>query len=345
LRPLIALLLVLLWAQVSLAISLSRYRDHVKKARESIELLAETEEGQSESQRQRFVSANVQAARDALARTEIVEWNGTTFTTDNSWLDDELKQFEQLSESDARRAQIQNRILERLEALAERLEELDRPGVAHRPSKAQMKEHLGAILSRSEYARTSKEESALERLWRRFSQWLRNLFPKPKPANASGGNAVRFISVLAEIFVVLLALGFISYALTMLLPKVLRSRRSQKKSRPTARIVLGERLEPDQSAADILAEAEALARSGNLRGAIRKGYIALLVELGDRKIISLAQYKTNRDYLRAVREIERLYPKMEKLTNSFEQHWYGLAQASENDWMAFRAGFRDALQG
>ena len=69
----------------------------------------------------------------------------------------------------------------------------------------------------------------------------------------------------------------------------------------------------------------------------------MLVELGDRKIISLAQHKTNRDYLRAVRSIEPLHRNMEKLTNNFELHCYGLAPASENEWLAFRNGYKEAL--
>ena len=106
---------------------------------------------------------------------------------------------------------------------------------------------------------------------------------------------------------------------------------------------MGERLEPDQSAIDLLTEAELLARRGELRAAIRKAYIALLLELGERKIIRLAQYKTNRDYLRAVREFEPLYGNVKQLTDSFERHWYGFASASEDDWVAFRIGYKQAL--
>ena len=91
-------------------------------------------------------------------------------------------------------------------------------------------------------------------------------------------------------------------------------------------------------------EAEALARKGEIRAAIRKGYIALLVELGDRHIVTLAQYKTNRDYLRSVRERVLLHERMLKLTDSFERHWYGLAQANDSDWKEFRARYREALQ-
>ena len=107
--------------------------------------------------------------------------------------------------------------------------------------------------------------------------------------------------------------------------------------------MLGEHLEPDESAVDLLSEAEALARQGELRAAIRKAYIALLVELGDRKIISLAQHKTNRDYLRSVSGIPVLYSKMTGLTDSFELHWYGFANATLDDWHHFRAAYKAAL--
>ncbi len=106
---------------------------------------------------------------------------------------------------------------------------------------------------------------------------------------------------------------------------------------------MGETLAADQSARDLLSEAEAMARRGELRAAIRRAYIALLVELGDRKVISLAQYKTNRDYLRAMREIEPLYRNVKQLTDSFERHWYGLAQANETDWLQFRSAYDQAL--
>ncbi|MBA2645586.1 MAG: DUF4129 domain-containing protein, partial [Pyrinomonadaceae bacterium] len=115
-----------------------------------------------------------------------------------------------------------------------------------------------------------------------------------------------------------------------------------------ARIVLGERVEAEQTATDLLDEAEQLARAGDLRGAIRKGYIALLCELGDRKIIRLAQHKTNRDYLDAVRASganQNLYSTMKPLTASFERHWYGLEPATEADWDNFKKGVRNQETG
>jgi len=164
----------------------------------------------------------------------------------------------------------------------------------------------------------------------------------PKPQQLSPGNAGVLIT-LAQIFVVVLALVVIAYAVKLAVPRVFGERRTKKKGKRRPMIVLGEKLEPDQSSGDLLADAESLARRGELRAAIRKAYVALLVELGDRKTISLAQHKTNRDYLGAMRDLEPLYGNVKQLTESFERHWYGFANATEADWLAFRNGYKQAL--
>ena len=68
-----------------------------------------------------------------------------------------------------------------------------------------------------------------------------------------------------------------------------------------------------------------------------------LVEM-DRKVISLAQHKTNRDYLGAVRDRPSLFLSMRGLTNSFEIHWYGFVPATPDDWANFRAGYLNAVR-
>ena len=322
---------------MTFAISLSEYHERVKKAISALDLLNEMEE---RVPAQGYVDGNLRVAREALHQTETVEWNGTSITVDNSWLDRELKEFEHAPDADHKRAQVLKRVLERLAALEERLQEAERPVKTSTAAKAELKERLATILLRPEYAPTAKRESALARLLERFAKWIAGLFPERQPLTPG---RERTVSRFAQIFVLVLALAALAYVLKLLLPRLLRNSRGKKKVKAEARIVLGERLEPDQSSADLLAEAEKLARTGDQRGAIRKGYIALLVELGDRKIISLAQYKTNRDYLRSVREINSLYPRMQMLTSSFEGHWYGSRQATEEDWAAFRTGCREAL--
>ena len=109
------------------------------------------------------------------------------------------------------------------------------------------------------------------------------------------------------------------------------------------RVILGERIGADESAFDLFSEAERLAREGNLRAAIRKGYIALLCDLSDRKIVRLARHKTNRDYLRDVRKDNSLFENMTGLTRNFETNWYGLRSTEPSDWEDFRARYLQTI--
>jgi hypothetical protein len=61
-------------------------------------------------------------------------------------------------------------------------------------------------------------------------------------------------------------------------------------------------------------------------------------------LITREQHKTNRDYLNSVRSIPLLHPTMRALTESFELHWYGFTEATENDWDNFRSRYQKALQ-
>lgn len=335
-----AVLFVLLFATIVCGIPLTEYHRRIQQSVNALDTLTQTEEEESESQRAGRISSTISEIRLAVPRSAKVDWDGTSFNVDNGWLDEELKRYEGMQAEDSGRSDLLDGIIERLQAIDERLTEIDNQKTAAAANKAETRARLNEILHRPEYSRTVVQESALSRLWRRFMHWLKNLFPEAKPLQPGRATAV---SRFAQVFVVLLALAVIVYAVRAFAPRFVRRRRTGKKAKAEARVVLGERLEQDQSSSDLLAEAEALARDGNLRAAIRKAYIALLVELGDRKVISLAQYKTNRDYLRDVHEIELLHRNLKTLTQSFERHWYGFAQTNENDWLAFRSGYTEAL--
>ena len=336
-RCVFAILLVSLCAVVSSARPFSEYQSHVKQAVSALDTLAQSDEGETDESRLTRITETVVAVRNALPPTETVEGNEISFKVDNSWLHRELEKFEKTPP--AERGAALRLVTERLQALAERLEEVEK-AQATTASKAEATKKLGEILQRPEYASGRKEVSALQRLWRDLVKWIASLFPKPKPL--SPGSASLF-TTFAQIFVVVLALVVIAYAVKLFAPRLLRKRGTKKKGKRQPLIVLGEKLEPDQSSVDLLADAESLARRGELRAAIRKAYVALLVELGDRKVISLAQHKTNHDYLSAMRDVEPLYGNVKQLTDSFERHWYGFANATQNDWLAFRTGYKRAL--
>lgn len=200
------------------------------------------------------------------------------------------------------------------------------------------KAKLNEILHRDEYSKKPPQESAIER----FFNWLFKREPK-KEAPREAKPVTPLVKII-QYLVIGIAFAAIAFVLWKLVPRFLRRERKAKKEKRKPRFILGERLEEDQTSADLLAEADKLARSGDIRGAIRKGYIALLCELGDRQTLSLSQYKTNRDYLRDVRTKIMLYAAMEQMTNSFERHWYGFQPTNENDWTNFRNYYQQAIK-
>jgi hypothetical protein len=238
-------------------------------------------------------------------------------------------------------AQRIDEVREALRALQTRVAEAENAGQLIE-SKEQAKSRLDSILARPEYVTGARGPNALTRLLQRFARWLEKLFPRRR--NVDPGR-FDLISLIVRVMVIGVAVLVLIYVLRILLTRFQRSGKVKAKKKAEPRIVLGERLEPDATATDLLSEAEALARQGDLRAAIRKAYIALLVELGDRKLISLAHHKTNRDYLNSVRSIPDLHSQMRGLTDSFERHWYGFVSATANDWQDFRAGYLAALRG
>jgi hypothetical protein len=338
-RCLLAIVLSFFMLPSVQAIPINEYHKQLRQAVTALDTLAQVNETEDATAYEARRDQTLAGVRNLLPPTETVEWNGATFNVDNSWLPQELDKFK--ATQSAERAGLLQATTERLQAIEERIAEIGKMDSIHAASKTEASRKLAEILQRPEYARKVQHESALGRLVNQFLKWLQDLLPRPQ--NVSPGTAGLF-SQIAQVFVILLALGVLGFVVKLFLPHLLRSGGSKKKEKTKARIVLGEKLEPDQSAVDLLAEAEVLARRGELRAAIRKAYIALLVELGDRKIISLAQYKTNRDYLRAVRELQPLYQNVKQLTDSFERHWYGFANATENDWMAFRSAYEQALR-
>ena len=337
-RYVYAFLLIFFSAVNCLGRPLSEYRNHVNQAVSALDTLAQADESESDVARVSRITQTLAAVRTALPASEDVEMGDTTVKVDNSWLHRELNKFEKSSATERATLTL---MTERLQAIADRLNEIEKAKTTN-ASKAEEAKRLGEILQRPEYAHGRKEVSALTRLWRALQKWIEGLFPKPQPLAPGPAS---FLTTFAQIFVVLLALIVIVYAVKIFAPRVFHGRGSKKKTKRKPLIVLGEKLEPDQSSVDLLADAESLARRGELRAAIRKAYVALLVELGDRKIISLAQHKTNRDYLSAMRDLEPLYGNVKQLTDSFERHWYGFANATEADWLAFRNGYKQALSG
>jgi len=333
----VSLLVLLVTCTNAAAIPLSNYQQNLKRAIDTLQPLTEIEDDASVNDLDYRFEESSKSVRSILPEHQTVEFEGDSYNVDNSWLH---KSLDELNKSASRSNKLAQ-ILETLRSLETRVAERQSPG-RQVDSKEQAKARLDNILKRPEYATGERGSTALARLLQDIAKWLESLFPK---RNINPGR-IDLISIIARILVLGLAALVIGYVLKIVLEWFLgRSKNPKRKKIKEPRIVLGERLEPDATATDLLSDAEALARQGDLRAAIRKAYIALLVELGDRKLVSLAHHKTNRDYLNSLRAMPQLHSRMRGLTNSFELHWYGFVAATPSDWQDFRAGYLAALEG
>ena len=320
------------------AISLTEYQHKIKQAITALDTLAQVDEHESEADFKNRLIQTIDAVRVALPEHFTVEEKGDVYEVDNSPLHKTLEDLKSLSVEEQFKKITE--VKELLQALDRRLSERS-SAIASGETKDQAKSRLENILARPEYATGPRGSNALIRLIQDFIRWLMSFLPKPRGV-APG--RLDWVVLIVEVVVIGLAAGVLVYVGFALLRRFGRTRRPKARKKKEARIVLGERLEPEATSTDLLSQAEALVRHGDIRGAIRKTYIALLVELGDRKLIRLAQHKTNRDYLNSVKSIPPLHATMRGLTDSFERHWYGFEQTTPDDWQDFRAGYLAALR-
>ncbi|HYJ47208.1 MAG TPA: hypothetical protein VEV81_11405, partial [Pyrinomonadaceae bacterium] len=281
------------------ATTLSRYETNVRDAVVAVTALEQSAKSESQPEQAARLEKTLNYLQQTLPAEEMVEWEGGRVRVNNSWLVSELEAYRKMSPSDAHRAEALARTIERLRALEDRLTELNGQRKTAVESKDREKARLEEILRRDEFVEKPQEENLLARMWRRFVEWWSSLFPK---SSGLMPGQMGWASFIALIIVFGLAAGVIAYGIWKLVPFFERRRVRLRLERGEARVVLGERVAPDQTAAGLMSEAESLAGRGEIRAAIRKAYIAVLCELGDRKVLTLSQHKTNRDYLRALRE-------------------------------------------
>lgn len=331
--------IVLFWCSV-LAIKAATpddYKKRVESARFTTEQLLSRLDKNGLDQERELVT---EIERE-LPANETIEWPGGSIVTENRWLKIELKEFTDSRDIPTRRA-ILSEISERLLAISESTGELGN-AVAGDRTKDQDKQKLAEILRREEYQKPQvKEESLFAKWWREFMEWLARVFPRPQstPGVPSGFGSVQFW---LQVLIFALVIGLVGFLFYRFAPFFFRQFGLSAGNKKEDRVILGERIGADESAVDLFNEAEQLARDGNLRAAIRKGYIALLCDLSDRKVVRLARHKTNRDYLRDVRKNDRLFENMTGLTRNFESNWYGLRIAEQADWEDFRSLYRQTI--
>ena len=282
--------------------------------------------------------------RREFPAAERIEWAGGSVEASHEWLLARVNELENASDVETS-LPIIIAIREHLSSIAFKLEEIQ-TSVETGRTKDEDKQKLSEILRREEYQKPEQaEESAFQRALRNLVEWFMDLWPKPQPASPQTVTGFGSVAQGLQIVLVLILIGLVIFLIYKLISFFFpRLKRRTKRTKPKKRIILGEEIGEDEVASDLFGEAERLAQAGDIRGAIRKGYIALLCDLSDRRIIGLARYKTNRDYVRDVRSRRELHPRMKSVTDTFERHWYGPEQSESEDWKHFSEGCREAIR-
>ena len=324
------------------AADVADYRERIAAARLVLkDLITELVEHSGLTAIRGFDASKVNNIRTLVPASETIETPEGPVQTSNAWVHSRLDEYITLETVEARAAVLLE-IDERLASIQARLA-VDETSPAAGVSKDEQKRQLRDILAREEFQKPSDEsESWLTALINRIVEWLRSLFPDvmPVPSPASQTPSVPWFQY---VIIGILAV-FIGFMLYRLAPLVLPAFRRKAGDDRKERVILGEKIGSEESAASLFSEAESLARSGDLRGAIRKGYIALLCEFSDRRLIGLARHKTNRDYLRDIRT-SPVHETAASLTGQFESHWYGGVPTSDEDWEQFRRQYKEAVAG
>jgi hypothetical protein len=345
-----AALLSALFAVSAFAVNVSEYRKSIASSIAELDsILYIDEEELSANEQKAEVQKSLQKIRNDFLKIDKVEIDGVPVEVDNAWLKENLAEFEKNNADSITDESLLNKSIDILTTLDLKLDQVEKQSVGDR-SKNQDKLKLQEILSRNDYQRAikkeEKEKSGMQKMWedvmKALEDWLKSIFPERSPSQSPSSDSLSSLSVFLQFLIVTIALGIVGFVIYRFAPFLFGIKRKEKKERKT-RVILGETILADQDSSDILSDADLLAQNGDLRGAIRKGYIALLCELSDRKVIGLAQHKTNRDYLRDVRKDKPLHQNMNVLTSSFERHWYGFSNADEQDWQEFRAKYREAV--
>lgn len=321
------------------ALAVSPLKDYAARLVEAEELADGLIEGQHQAQEVVNIMAEV---KRLLPAQEEVAFDEQIVRVNNGWLHAAADEVNKLANGDPE--QRRARLIEIADRLFLLEQQVSAPAGAPAATTAEQRARLEKILARPEYLPEEQRESALQKWLKKLRaalvRLLERLFggraaPAPAPTTTGSINGVR----LALVLIGAVALAF---ALVALLRRL--RRRRQKDDEPEVREVLGEELPDDVTAADLLANASALARQGDYRSAIRRAYIALLCELEQRGKLRLHRAKTNRDYLNALRQEGTIYPNFSVMTEAFEHVWYGRDRAQADEYNDFLALYQETTK-
>lgn len=181
----------------------------------------------------------------------------------------------------------------------------------------------------------------------KLRDWLEDLMdkltPKPRGGFPAGGLGMGGITMSQALIFILAAL--VLGVLAIFLYRYFRSRRGKNKIAQLQPLATAPDLTDENTGAEALPEdgwtklARELLARGEYRLALRAFYLASLAGLAARGLISLAKFKSNRDYERELRRRGHAFPQLPpvftEVVGTFERVWYGLHDANSEMVSAF----------
>ncbi|NLO38389.1 MAG: DUF4129 domain-containing protein [Ruminiclostridium sp.] len=193
------------------------------------------------------------------------------------------------------------------------------------------------ILSRREFQHKEKNPIAqmINQIWESILEWVRGLFKNRQPQRQSRFNPNQFsqnVELILKIALIVLAAVVLFIVIRLVIKRIYLPGKMKKSKIPKAH----EFLENPESA---LEKMKSLMDKGLFNEAMRYLFVAVLLELHDRKIIKIEKWKTNRIYMREITASSpQLVPPMRELSAVFNGCCYGNRNIDEecmNTWLQF----------
>lgn len=324
------ILCCLITASSVAAVPLANYESRIEQARRAIDQIIK-EENPSDKK--------ILALKILIPREEEVQFDGRVVRVENAWLHNEIDGLLKFDD-DEKRLELLNGIAGRLNSLQESVRQSQRAASSDR---SEENARLKTILARSEYRLDEEKESYISRFLRGLQNAIGRFLMKLllRSNSQTAGKPGLGSLIIFRLFLLLVVLGGALFG-AFQLAKHMHFKRRLKEAKE-AREVLGEELDADITSAELMAKAAELAKEGDYRTAIRRAYIALLLDLELRSRLSLHPSRTNRDYLDALRSQYDIFPAFSTMTGTFEVTWYGQRGATEEEFRGFISNYDKAV--
>lgn len=190
-----------------------------------------------------------------------------------------------------------------------------------------------------------KIQATLAEWMKKIINWLKTLTPKGdiKPVSSSGTGWMTMAQVLFFIFLCIVVCTLVIY-----LRRLWLKRKTGVSAEPHPLEITPDLSDDYIHAGDLpmdrwLSLAKELTRKGSFRLALRAFYLAILACLADKEMISIAKYKSNRDYAselgRRAHEEKDLIDIFSQTVKQFDTAWYGMKEVTLGDVNLFSSNF------